>query len=303
MKKILISGASGFLGYKLLPQLQKKYEIEALYFRQNFEISNVNWSRINLLEEKELTQKLSKTKVDAVIHAAAIANPNFCEENAALSHHVNVYSTVAMADYCKKMGIPLIFISSDLVFNGSVGDYTESDFCFPLSKYGEQKLAAEEILLNDYENCLICRLPLLFGFGPTYSANFFTDSLKKFDKNEEIIAFSDEFRSPLSSIWAARGIELALDYLFDNKIDLKEKIIHLGGPESISRYEFALLIADVFGFDTKNVESKLRSDFPMPAARPEDVSLNSSLASDILKFNPSSLKDQLLEIKNSIKYA
>ena len=298
MKKILISGASGFLGYKLLPLLKKKYEIEALYFRQNFEISDVNWCRLNLLEEKELVEKLSKTKVDAVIHAAAIANPNFCEENVALSHHVNVYSTVTFADFCKSLGIPLIFISTDLVFNGNMGDYNESDYCFPLSKYGEQKLAAEEILQNDYENFLICRLPLLFGDGPMYSKNFFGDCLEKLLQKEEIIAFSDEFRSPLSSNWAANGIELALEYMLNENIKNKETIFHLGGPERISRYEFAQLIADVFGFDKSKIISKLRSEFPMPAARPEDVSLNSSLAFDVLKFCPPSLKDQLLELKN-----
>jgi dTDP-4-dehydrorhamnose reductase len=303
MKKILVTGASGFLGFHLLVQLCKNYSVEGIYYRQKFHFPAVKWHKINLLEEKDLEKSLQTIKPDAIIHAAAISNPNICEEHVTLSHYVNVYTTVSIAQYCKSMNIPLIFISTDLVFNGTIGDYSESDFCFPISKYGAQKLEAEEFITENDQNSIICRLPLLFGFGPVYSNNFLVDWLKKCTKNEDIIAFSDEFRSTVSVNWAARGIASALDYILDKSIENKEKIIHLGGPQSISRYNFARLIADVFGFDDKNIVPKLRSELPMSAPRPENVSLNSFLASDVLQFRPPALSEQLLEIKNSIKHA
>jgi len=302
MKKVLVTGASGFLGYHMLPLLSKNYRVEGIYYRQKFHSPAVKWHKVNLLQEKELTQTLETIKPDAIVHAAAISNPNICEENVTLSHYINVYATVSISQYCKSSNIPLIFISTDLVFNGSMGDYNESDFCFPLSKYGSQKLEAEEFIIENNQNSLICRLPLLFGNGPEYSRNFLGDWINKMANNEEIIAFSDEYRSTISANWAARGIVAALSYLLNQEIDNKEKIIHLGGPESISRFDFTRLIADVFGFDDNMIVSKLRSEMPMSAARPENVSLNSSLASNVLHFNPPALKDQLLEIKNSIKY-
>jgi dTDP-4-dehydrorhamnose reductase len=302
MKKILVTGASGFLGYHLLPMLCKNYSVDAIYYRQKFELPHVNWHKLNLLEEKELKQAIETIRPDAIIHAAAISNPNVCEEHVTLSHYINVYATVSIAQYCKSINIPLIFISTDLVFNGTMGDYSENDFCFPVSKYGTQKLEAEEFINENEQNSLICRLPLLFGIGPEYSINFLGDWLKKLADKEEIIAFSDEFRSTISVNWAARGIVSALAYMLDKSSVHKEKIFHLGGPECISRYNFARLIADVFGFDDKNIVPKLRSELPMPAPRPENVSLNSSLASDVLQFCPPALSDQLFEIKNSIKH-
>lgn len=302
MTKILVTGASGFLGYHLLAQLSKNYSVEGVYYRQKFHFPSVKWHKINLLEEKDLEKSLQIIRPVAIIHAAAISNPNACEEHVTLSHYINVYATVSIAQYCKSMNIPLIFISTDLVFNGTMGDYSENDFCFPVSKYGAQKLEAEEFINENEQNSLICRLPLLFGFGPAYSINFLGDWLKKLADKEEVIAFSDEFRSTISVNWAVRGIVSALAYLLDKSSEHKEKIFHLGGSECISRFNFARLIADVFGFDDKNIVPKLRSELPMPAPRPENVSLNSSLASAVLQFCPPALSDQLFEIKNSIKH-
>lgn len=299
MKKILITGASGFLGWNLCITGPSEYQIEGLYYRQNFENTEVNWHRINLLAEKELRNLIKSLNPAAVIHAAAIANPNFCEEHPALAHHINVYATMTIAETCKALNIPMIFCSTDLVFNGSSGNYSEADFAFPLSIYGEQKLAAEEVLADEFDNMLSCRLPLMFGFGPSYSNNFFKDCLQKLKSDEEILAFSDEYRSPLSAKWAASGLWSALNYMLNPEIKNKEKLLHLGGPEKISRYEFALLMADVFAYDNANISALLRAAMPMPAARPEDVSLDSSLAAQILDFKPPTLREQLLELKMS----
>ncbi len=299
MKKIILTGASGFLGYHLCRELKDNYLIDALYYRQNFNLEGINWHKLNLFEEKEIIDFFKKTNADAVIHAAAIANPNFCEEHPAFSHHINVYASITIAEQCKKLGIPMLFISTDQVFNGSSGKYSEADFAYPLNKYGEQKLTAEEVLTDEFENNLVCRLPLLFGFGPEYSNNFFKDWIIKLKNSEEIIAFSDEFRSPLGASYAAKAIALALDYLLQNPVD-RENLLHLGGPERISRYDFALLMSEVLKLPSEFILSSTRSEVPMPAARPQDVSFDSNLAGLVLGFNPHDLKVQML-YENSIK--
>ena len=101
MKKILVTGASGFLGYHLLAQLSKNYIVEGVYYRQKFHFPSVKWHKINLLEEKDLEKSLQIIRPDAIIHAAAISNPNACEEHVTLSHYINVYATVSIAQYCK----------------------------------------------------------------------------------------------------------------------------------------------------------------------------------------------------------
>ncbi len=293
MKKVLITGASGFLGWSLCRLLKNSYQIEGLFYRQNFEMADINWHRINLLEEKELKKFIKTIKPDAILHAAAIANPNFCEEHPALSHHINVYATVAIAETCKELGIPLLFTSTDLVFSGSSGNYNEEDFAHPLSKYGEQKLAAEEILQDEFEQTLTCRLPLLFGTGPQYSNNFFSDWLSKMNRAEELNVFSDEYRSALSVEWAANGLKMALDYLLNETLPDKVKLLHLGGPERISRFDLAQLMAKVLKIEHAVIVPILRAEMPMPAPRPEDVSFDSSLSKTILGFNPPALENQL----------
>ena len=167
--KLLLTGASGFLGWHICQQIPPQFEVHGVYYRQNYAHQQVHWHKCNLLEEKDLSKMFNELKPDIVVHAAAIANANFCEEHPALSYHVNVYSTIALAELCEAANIPLLFISSDLVFNGNNAPYEEEDFPFPISRYGEQKLAAEEALLDDFKKTMVCRLPLLFGFGPDYS--------------------------------------------------------------------------------------------------------------------------------------
>lgn len=299
MKKLLITGASGFLGWNLCRVLSDAYEIQALYYRQNFEQKNISWERFNLLEENEIKELVNKLAPDVVLHAAAIANPNFCEEHPALSHHINVYATIALAEVCAERKIPLLFTSTDLVFNGNSAPYSEDDFAHPLSQYGAQKLTAEEVLTQEFDNTLVCRLPLLFGWGPSYSNNFLSDWLKTLRAGEELKAFSDEFRTAVSAQVAAEGLKKALDYLLDETISDKVNLLHLGGSERLSRYELALLIAEVFEIQNPNIQTLLRAELPMLAPRPEDVSLDSSLAKSLLNFEAESIKAQLLFLKNN----
>jgi dTDP-4-dehydrorhamnose reductase len=297
--KLLITGASGFLGWHICQQIPPQFEVHGIYYRQNYPQEQVEWHRCNLLEETDLAELFHKIKPDIVLHAAAIANANFCEEHPALSYHVNVYSTIALAELCEAAKIPLLFISSDLVFNGNNAPYGEEDFPFPISRYGEQKLAAEEALLDDFEQTMICRLPLLFGLGPDYSSCFFKDWLDALQKGEPISAFTDEYRTPISAYTAAEGIWKAITFLLKPPLEKENRLLHLGGSERISRYELACLIAAVFEIDQPNIEAVLRKDAALLAPRPEDVSLDSSLAAKLLNFEAKSIKEQLSFLKTS----
>lgn len=302
MKKILITGASGFLGWHLCHSLKDQYQLEGLYYRQNFELEGLNWHRFNLLEEKKLPTLIAKIQPDLIVHLAAIANTNFCEENPALAHHVNVYSTIALAEASEKLGIPLLFSSTDLVFNGNAGPYEEDDFPYPLSVYGTQKLAAEEALLSDFKHTMVVRLPLLFGFGPDYSKNFFKQWIQALGEKEEIMAFTDEYRNPLSAWEASRGLQLAIEYLDKNWAEqqLEIRLLHLGGKETLSRHEFAQLISSCFQLDDSLILPKLRADLPMAAARPENVALDTILADKILGFKAEAILSQIEKLKKEL---
>ncbi len=271
--KILLTGASGFLGWNFCRQFANKYEIHGTCFRHKpNDCPKVKWHKINLIDTKAVKVLVNSIQPDFVIHLAAIANVAFCEEHPALSYHVNVYTTVALAEACKALGVPLIFTSTDLVFNGGDAPYSEEDWTYPLSQYGQQKVAAEDILLNDFDESLIVRIPLQFGFTPAYSQNFFTTALENLRKGETINAFVDEFRTPLSGIVTSYFLERIINKWTES---VKLRLLHVAGKERVSRYELMRKAAEYWELNIELI-NKVEKEKLQIAPRPTDVSLSVS---------------------------
>lgn len=292
LPKILITGGSGALGWNLCRQWQETYEITATYFRNLPDDTRVQWERINLLETKALAPMIKKVKPDLVLHLAAIANTAFCEQHPALSHHINVYTTLELAKVTKELGIPMIFTSTDLVFNGNSAPYSEDDFCYPLSQYGLQKQQAEEALLEDFEQVTIARLPVLFGPTPTYTHNFYTESLKKLQAGESIKAFTDEYRATMSMQVAGEWLQRLIQYRLTSK-QAALSLVHLAGKERLSRYELVQALATAMELSTEHIEPIEQQALDLVPARPPDVTLDISLAKEVLHYEPPSVKEQL----------
>lgn len=299
-KKLFITGASGFLGWNLCKQLAEHYEIVGTYFRNQFEQPLIQWERINLLETKQLKELVHQVSPDLIVHLAAISNTGFCEQHPALSHHINVYTTVTLAEAAKELEIPILYTSTDLVFNGNNPPYDEYSFPHPLLMYGEQKLAAEEALLDSYDRVLVCRLPLLFGWAGDYHHNFFIDWYQKLKNKESIQAFTDEYRTPISGTIASEWLHVAVQYLL--AVDKpSESILNLGGIDRISRYDFAVAMAKTFEFKNPKIEALTHEEAELTAPRPKDVSMDSKLAQQLLNYTPPTIQEQLLALKRLSK--
>jgi dTDP-4-dehydrorhamnose reductase len=298
-KKVLLTGASGFLGWNFCKQVSTDYELVGTYFRNQPTDIDITWVKINLLDTPEISKLIDRVQPDIVVHLAAIANTAFCEEHPALSHHINVYTAVAVAEASQKAGIPMIFSSTDLVFNGNSGPYTEDDFSYPLSQYGLQKQMAEESLLGDFEHVFVARLPLMFGETPTYTSNFYTQTIKNLQEGEPVRAFIDEYRTMISASVASSWLQKLIEYALDTtpRGEEKEHLLHLGGSESCSRYEFALKMAKAFELDKQLIVPTMQKELDLVPVRPPNVSLDSSLASQTLFYKAPSLEEQLLLLK------
>ena len=293
--KVLLTGASGFLGWNFCKQFSVIYELVGTYFRNQPTDINIQWERINLLETPQISTLIKACEPDIVVHLAAIANTAFCERHPALSHHINVYTTLAIAKASQEAGIPMIFASTDLVFNGNSAPYAEDDFCYPLSQYGLQKQMAEEALLTDFEHVIVARFPLMFGWTPSYTQNFFTSSLAKLQIGETINAFTDEYRSMISAEIASVWLHQLIRYSLDSSMNPEASLLHVGGNAS-----YALKMAAIFELDTKLVIPTLQKDLDLTPARPADVSLNINLAKNTLLYNPPSIEKQLIALKGMI---
>lgn len=216
----------------------------------------------------------------AVIHTAAQSKPNVCQNYPEESYRINVTATVNLAGLCADADIPFLFTSTDLVFDGTNPPYREDDPVSPLSYYGEQKAIAEQKILSRHSQATICRMPLMFGASPT-ADSFIQPFIKALKAEQELKLFVDEFRTPISASTAADGLFLAL-----NKA---QGLLHLGGKERLSRYEFGRLMVKVLNLPEDRLKTCRQQDIVMAAPRPVDVSLDSSKAF-ALGYQPLSLK-------------
>ncbi|MEH2162887.1 MAG: NAD(P)-dependent oxidoreductase [Nostoc sp.] len=290
MKKLLITGASGFLGWHICQLAKREWEIYGTYLSHSLEIPGMKMLKVNLTNFQELQRIFSDVKPTAVIHTAAQSQPNFCQTHPEESHAVNVIASGNIAGLCADNSVPCAFTSTDLVFDGLNAPYREADAVCPVNLYGEQKAIAEADMLERYPMTAVCRMPLMFGAATPTAKSFIQPFIETLKAEKELNLFIDEFRTPISGTTAAKGLLLALERV--------NGIIHLGGKERISRYDFGQILVEVFQLPATGLKSCRQEDVKMAAPRPADVSLDSSKAF-ALGYQPLSLRKELQELINS----
>ncbi|HLP88061.1 MAG TPA: NAD(P)-dependent oxidoreductase [Nostocaceae cyanobacterium] len=284
MAKILITGASGFLGWHLCQLAKQNYKVFGTYNSKAVEIPDVTTFKVDLTDFEQLKNIFHQIKPDAVIHTAALSQPNYCQNHPEISQLINVTASWNIAGLCADNFLPLVFTSTDLVFDGLNPPYKETDYVCPVNIYGEQKVEAEIGILCRHHQAIICRMPLMFGRETPTAKSFIQPFIEILKQGKELSLFVDEFRTPVSANTAAKGLLLALEQA--------KNCLHLGGKERISRYEFGKLLVEVFQLPADKLKSCLQSDVKMSAPRPKDVSLDSSLAFS-LGYQPLSIKQEL----------
>lgn len=290
MKKLLITGASGFLGWHLCQLAKSSWEVYGTYYWHSLDIPNVKMLPVNLTNIQELKRIFSEIKPTAIIHAAAQSQPNFCQTHPKESHLINVKAACDIAGLCADNQIPCVFTSTDLVFDGCNAPYKETDPVCPISIYGEQKVMAEQGMLQLYPMATICRMPLMFGSGTPTAKSFLQPLIQTLKEGKTLNLFIDEFRTPVSSTTAAKGLLLALEKQVQG-------ILHLGGKERISRYDFGCILVDILQLPATQVTACRQQDVKMAAPRPADVSLHSSQAF-ALGYSPLSIKEELTRLQS-----
>jgi dTDP-4-dehydrorhamnose reductase len=291
MKKLLVTGASGFLGWNLSQQAQAQWQVFGTYYSGAIAIPGTTIIKIDLRDFLAVKELLAQIQPDAIIHTAAASKPNFCQTNPEQSYRINVDASLNIARLCAENRIPCVFTSTDLVFDGTKSFYNETDRVSPISHYGEQKVLAERGMLEIYPKTAVCRMPLMFGNVPPTAISFIQPFIDKLKKGEELLLFSDEFRTPVSGITAAKGLLLALEKQVSG-------LLHLGGKERISRYQFGELLAEIMQVSPQNIKPCLQKEVPMAAPRSPDTSLDSSKAF-ALGYQPLSLKEELTALLSS----
>ena len=289
MKKLLVTGASGFLGRHICSMATMQWNVIGIVHSHPIKLPDVNIIRLDLTNYKELKKIFLDIVPDAVIHAAASSKPDFCQIHQNESYKINVDASVNIAKLCAERNIPLVFTSSDFVFDGLNPPYTEKDPVCPINIYGEQKVNAEEKIIKNYPKAAICRMSFIFGLSEIDTSGFVLPLIKAMQEKKCIKLCKDEIRSPISVTSAVSGIFQILEKAHG--------IIHLAGNESISKYNFGKLLAQIFQLHDAKIEPCTLNDLSAIANRPPDLTLENTKAIQS-GFIPSSLKSELYAIKN-----
>ena len=276
--KLLITGFNGFVAGSVIAHAKGKWEIHGIGRSENpVNEPGIFYHNLDLLDEQKLTALFNNVRPDAVIHTAAMANIDSCQKNQEQAEKVNVGVTLRIARLCKELGAKLVFCSTDTVFDGIKGDYTETDEPHAVNYYAETKIKGEQIVLSASPGNVVARLALVMGLPVIGQGNsFLAEMIGKLSKGVQIPFPENEIRTPVDVI----TLGSALVELAGNRFG---GIIHLSGSTKINRYRMALEIATSLGYPADRILSVNSNAMPDRAPRANDASMDNALAKKILK--------------------
>jgi dTDP-4-dehydrorhamnose reductase len=284
--RVLVTGASGSLGWALSKRLLSGCEVVATYNSHPSVPGGTEALRLDLSDRDALGDLCRQNKPDVIFHCAAMTAPDDCEQDSRRALRVNFEATLEIARIAKDMGSRLVFTSTDLVFDGSKGDYREEDAARPLSIYGMSKLRAEEAVLGITSDSIVVRSSLIYGKGSETSGTFLTGLADTLAGGREMMLFTDQLRNPILVDDLVGALTAAVEE------DLTG-LYHVAGREVLTRFEFGREVCRAFGYDETLLVPISMESFDYVAARPPDSTLNTEKFTSATGFQPTGIAEAL----------
>ncbi len=293
-KRILIFGVNGLLGQSLVKFFSQNNNSEVLgcSVEQNSFLDNFEYQRCDITKRDEVKDIIYNFYPDVIINAAAFTNVDGSEKEKEIAWKVNVKGVEYLAETCRVMDTQLVHISTDYIFDGENGPYSESDTPNPLGYYGRTKLASENALKISGANCTILRTNVLYGVCKG-KADFVRWLIGQLKVNKSVKIVTDQINNPTFVRDLVQAISKAIEFK-------KTGIFNIGGREFISRYDFSLLIADFFGLKKNLIDPILTKELNQQANRPLKSGLIILKAETELGYKPHSIKESLALIKKEL---
>jgi dTDP-4-dehydrorhamnose reductase len=277
--RILITGASGLLGLNTALEAAKTQAVFGQVNSQVLHTADFKVVQADLLAPGAVQRLLDQTQPDWVIHCAALANVDACETDPQQAQQLNTEVPRILARHVARGGAHLLHVSTDAIFDGQRGEYTETDQPNPLGIYARTKLDAERAVLDENPQAIVARVNL-FGWslsGRRSLAEFFFNKLRA---NEPCMGFTDVFFCPM--LVNHLGL-LFLDMLQAGLSGL----YHAVGSQCVSKYEFGLRVARTFGLDETLIAPRSVAEGGLKAARSPNLTLRTDkLIHDLGKSIP-----------------
>jgi dTDP-4-dehydrorhamnose reductase len=298
--RVLVIGSNGLLGQKVAELLIRgsNYDItlssvEPAPVRH---LLSAEYVQADITSRKEVRDLVSSCKPDAIINCAAMTNVDACETERDIAWKINVNGVENIIDAARKNAVRVFHVSSDYVFDGKSGPYSEDDRPEPLSYYGKSKLASENALLASDIPFFIARTMVLYGFAQGVKANFALWLIQSLRDRQTVRVVDDQYGNPTFVDDLAFGIIRAMELG-------RTGIYHLAGRDIINRYEFAQKLAQVFHVDASLIQPIKTAQLRQPAVRPLKSGLVTLKAEVELGYKPSTAEEGLRMLKSQLRQA
>jgi len=289
--EILITGANGFLGHYLTEQLlEKEYSVIATgrgESRLPFDgQKGFRYIPLDFTDPFAVHDLFEKYQPAVVVHAGAMTRVDECEQKQWDSYLVNVEGTVTLLLNAAEHKSFFIFVSTDFVFEGDKGSYTEEDEPGPVNFYGKTKLEGEDAVKEYDYDWAIVRTSLVYGNPLNGKANILSVVRDKLERKETYSVVDDQFRSPTYIGDLASGIVSIIGKKANG-------IYNLAGPGLLTPYEMACMVADHLQLNGSLIKKVTAADFTQPARRPVRTDLIIDKARHELGYSPLAFEEGL----------
>lgn len=290
VRRLVLTGAGGFVGGSIAAQAGPEWEVHALTRKNALGgPAHVRWHALDPLDFDVLRGLVRAIDPDVIVHAAAMADIDYCEAHREETRRVNIAWTQQMAGLASECGARMVYLSTDNAFDGERGLYTEDDPPSPVNYYGESKVAGEEIVAAMDVSWVIARVSIVMGLPILGGGNsFMSRMIGKLEKGEPVGVPPVEIRSPIDLVTLGRALLELAGNPFTG-------IIHLSGNDVMNRCDFVRRIARRLGFPEDLVAINDPMTLPGRGPRPRDVSLANTKARRTLK-TPMAGIDQGLDL-------
>ncbi len=298
-KKILVTGSNGLLGQKITDIILQRNNFEliatSLGTNRHVKQSGYIYHELDICNPSELAAVITQHHPDAIINTAAMTNVDLCEKEQEQCFQLNVVAVENLIKICARENIQLIHLSTDFIFDGKNGPYSETDAPKPLSYYGQSKWEAEKLLINSLSHFVILRTIIVYGVANNMSrSNIVLWAKSALEKGETLRVVNDQWRMPTLAEDLAECCLLAV-----NKE--AQGIFNVSGKDMMNMVELVQRVANFWNLNTKLIQPITSDSLAQTAKRPSKTGFILDKAIKELDYQPHSFEEGLAILDNQLK--
>ena len=289
--KIMILGANGFTGRRILKRLAPNHQVMACSLHPDIlPEEDYQFQTLNMVDTDATDTLLKDFQPEVIINASALSVVDYCEQHPEEAYALNVSTVKHLAEYSQANSCRLIHLSTDFVFDGTASEpYKETDSPNPVNYYGKTKRWSEEAIEETCTNYAIARVEVVYGKPfPGQHGNIVHLVKSRLGNGQGIRVVSDQFRSPTWVEDIARAIESLLS-------EKHQGIYHICGRETLSVADIAYRTAKYFGLDTSLIQAVTTEEMNEATPRPLFSPMSTEKAFQEFGYQPSKLEEGLIE--------